>query len=197
MVLSIVVAFCLAFIILISGLQGGADAKALFCTILASPLPFSISQTPYNEIIPFSMTLFMNSLLLLVPFPFFLFLYNVFYYREMNHEVNGSPWNFFIVRFLGYQSMIEKIKRSHPWHYDFLEEYVDDNWIFKFRITLGDPVNDLKRREDTLEKAERTDRTYLWVQPSIPFIIPLLIAFYFSFFFGNLYFFLLEHFFSF
>ena len=69
----LVIGEILTFIVLISGLQGGADAKALFCTILASPLPFSISQTPYNEIVPFSMTLFMNSLLLLVPFPLFLF----------------------------------------------------------------------------------------------------------------------------
>ncbi|MFX0116997.1 MAG: A24 family peptidase [Candidatus Hodarchaeota archaeon] len=195
MMLSIFAGFILAFIILFSGLQGGADAKALFCTSLVCPFPLTISEVLPDKLIPFSITLFMNSLLLLIPFPLVIFVYNLIHRKEFDVLPNGSRWSHFLAQFLGYPAALEVIKRKHPWHYDFIEQRNEDNWSFKFRVTLGDPDGDLARRKQILELAEKDGRNFLWIQPGVPFLVPFLVAFLISFLWGNLYFIILKHFF--
>lgn len=188
MALSIIAGLILALIILFSGLQGGADAKALFCTSLISPLPLMLSDTLPDKLIPFSVTLFMNSLLLLVPLPFVIFLYNLIHSEKFSSPPTGSWGSHLLALFFGYPAALETIKKKHPWHYDFIEHRNDEGWRFNFRVTLGEPEEDLLRRKETLNLAEKDGRTFLWIQPSIPFLIPFLIAFIISFLWGNLYF---------
>lgn len=195
MVLSIIVGFILALIILFSGLQGGADAKALFCTSLVCPFPFNVPEVLPDKFIPFSMTLFMNSLLLLVPFPLVILIYNLIHPQKFEAPPTGPKWQHVLARFLGYPTPLESVKKKHPWHYDFIEQRINGVWKFNFRITLGDPEDDLARRINTLELAEQDSRTFLWIQPGLPFLVPFLVAFLISFFWGNLYFIILKQFF--
>ncbi|MFQ5977529.1 MAG: prepilin peptidase [Candidatus Heimdallarchaeota archaeon] len=196
MALSIIAGLILALIILFSGLQGGADAKALFCTSLICPLPLTLSDNLPDKLIPFSVTLFMNSLLLLVPFPFVIFLYNLIHSEKSSSSTTGSWGSHFLARFFGYPAALETIKKKHPWHYDFIEHRIDGGWRFHFRVTLGEPEEDLLRRKTTLKVAEKDGRSFLWIQPSIPFLVPFLVAFFISFFLGNLYFIFLRFFFG-
>jgi preflagellin peptidase FlaK len=196
MALSIIAGLILALIILFSGLQGGADAKALFCTSLICPLPLTLSDNLPDKLIPFSVTLFMNSLLLLVPFPFVIFLYNLIHSEKPSSSTTGSWGSHFLARFFGYPAALETIKKKHPWHYDFIEHRIDEGWRFNFRVTLGEPEEDLLRRKKTLKVAEKDGRSFLWIQPSIPFLVPFLVAFFISFFLGNLYFIFLRFFFG-
>lgn len=189
--LSITAAFVLAFIILLSGLQGGADAKALFCISVVCPLSINSSASALEELIPLSITLFMNSILIMVPFPLVILAYNLVHPRNFNPPPIGPWWSHLLARFFGYPADLEVIKKKHPWHYDFIEQREDNVWEFIFRITLGDPENDLNRRKRTLAAAEMDGRTFLWIQPSLPFLVPMLVAFVISFLWGNLYFIIL------
>jgi prepilin signal peptidase PulO-like enzyme (type II secretory pathway) len=193
MVLSIFAGFTLAFIILFSGLQGGADAKALFCTSLVCPFPLTIPEVVPDKLIPFSITVFMNSLLLLIPFPLVIFFYNLIHRKEFTTASTGSRWSHFLALFLGYPAALEAIKKKHPWHYDFIEQRNEDDWSFNFRVTLGDPEEDLARRKKIIELAEKDGRDFLWIQPGVPFLVAFLVAFLISFLWGNLYFIILKH----
>lgn len=59
-------------------------------------------------------------------------------------------------------------------------------WQFDFTIGLGSEEEDLYRQRTTLQAAVENHRRYLWIQYSVPFLLPLTVGYVIAFFWGNL-----------
>lgn len=204
--LNIIVAFIIALILLLGGLWGGADMFALIAIAISSPMTtpvFIIGDSRVeilSNIFPRSFSLLSNAILLTIPVPLILFLYNCF--QALNHSDmynfhQESLKNKIAVLFIGYPHSTTKISNeieTKPWHFDFLEEYNQDSgWKIKFRLGLDNPENDLKRKQLLVSLIKDTNKQTIWVQPSYPFILILTFGFITEILIGNILFIILSH----
>ncbi len=158
-------------------LRGGADAKALMALTLlvpyypdASPfpliaLPVSVSTAMAN-LFPFSLTILVNAAILFLAVPVAYLVVNV---ARRDFE---WPQGFF-----GTKAALDHLP-AHVW----LMEKVDRHGE---RVAVLFPAH---RADESAEiaklKAAGADR--VWVQPKVPFMVPLLVGFLLAFFVGNL-----------
>ncbi|MFX1511928.1 MAG: prepilin peptidase [Promethearchaeota archaeon] len=179
--ISIILGIFLAFFLVGLGLWGGADGKAFICISLISPLPIVSELSLFEKIIPLSLTFFMNAYLLLIPLPLLIFFFNVFRFKSKSslyRESSSSVFRKFFTLFIGWPESLSSIKKRHHWHYDFLEKKVDLQWKISFGMKLGDPEEDLQRRKDIIIQLDESGRTAAWIQPSLPFLLPMTIGYY-------------------
>jgi len=158
-------------------LRGGADAKAMVALAVLVPLypdasPFPVLGLPANvqgtmqALFPFSLTVLVNAaiLFLLVPLAYAVV-------NAVRRELE------FPQAFFGTKAPLDRLP-PHVW----LMERVDRQGE---RVAVLFPAH----REDESEeiaklKAAGADR--VWVQPKVPFMVPLLAGFLLAFFAGNL-----------
>jgi preflagellin peptidase FlaK len=148
-------------------LYGGADAKALMALSILVPFFPSISNFPLfgKSVMPFPWVLLVNSLFVFLTIPISLFFYNLVHRNlKLPHA------------FLGYFSSIDKARMKFLWPLEII-----DNGEMKLSLR---PKNfDV---EDEFKAFEKKGITNIWVTPKVPFMVPLLIGFVFSFIFGDL-----------
>ena len=146
---------------------GGADAKALMAISILVPTQPQIYQIPIwgQSYMPAAWTIFSNSVILFLAIPIGMFIYNIF---KRNIK--------FPYCFLGYRMKIAKAKEKFVWP---LEKLVDGKRKFAY-MPKG------YETEDELDEFEKNGITEIWVTPKIPFMIPLLIGFIFTFVFGDI-----------
>ena len=151
---------------------GGADAKALMAIAILVPIEPAIGQIPIwkGGIMPFSWSIFANSLVVFVLIPISLLIYNI---TKKNIQ--------FPYAFIGYKMSVQKAKEKFIWP---LEKIVNGNRKFIFMPKDFDA-------EEELAEFEKNNITEIWVTPKIPFMIPLLFGFILAFIFGDILFYLL------
>ena len=151
---------------------GGADAKALMAIAILVPIEPAIGQIPIwkGGIMPFSWSIFANSLVVFVLIPISLLIYNI---TKKNIQ--------FPYAFIGYKMSVQKAKEKFVWPLEKLE-----NGKRKFIFM----PKDFDAQEE-LAEFEKNNITEIWVTPKIPFMIPLLFGFILAFIFGDILFYLL------
>ena len=146
---------------------GGADAKALMAIAILVPTQPQISLIPIwgQSYMPAAWTIFSNSLILFLAIPIGMFIYNIF---KRNIK--------FPYCLLGYRMKISKARNKFVWP---LEKLVDGKRKFAYMPKLYET-------EEEFDEFEKNNIDEIWVTPKIPFMIPLLIGFVFTFILGDL-----------
>ena len=147
-------------------LFGGADAKALMAIAILVPTQPNLLNYPIAKtLLPFSFVIFVNSLILFLAIPIGLFIYNLtkkdFRFPHM---------------FLGYKTTITKAKQKFVWP---LEKIVDGKIKLMYMPKKFDA-------EDEYHELEKHGFKEIWVTPKVPFMIPLLAGYIFSFIIGDI-----------
>jgi preflagellin peptidase FlaK len=152
---------------------GGADAKALMAIAILVPIEPALDLIPIwkGGIMPFSWSIFSNSLIIFVFIPISIFIFNI---SKKNIE--------FPYAFLGYKMNIQKAKEKFVWP---LERLVDGKRKFIYMPKDFDA-------EKEYSEFEKNNITKIWVTPKVPFMVPLTIGFIFAFIFGDILFYLLS-----
>ena len=152
---------------------GGADAKALMAISILVPIEPAIGQIPLwkGGIMPFSWSIFFNSLIIFLFIPISIFIFNI---TKKNIHFPYS--------FLGYKMNVQKAKEKFVWP---LEKLVDGKRKFMYM------PKDFDAQEE-LAEFEKNNITEIWVTPKIPFMVPLTFGFIFAFIFGDILFYLLN-----
>lgn len=153
---------------------GGADAKALMAIAILTPFQPIIENIPvYNgSVMPFSWTIFSNSIIIFLLVPLSLLFYNI---AKRNIK--------FPYALLGYKMSVEKAKEKFVWP---LEKLVEGKRKFMYMPKDFDA-------DKELEEFEKNGITEIWVTPKIPFMIPLLGGFICSFIIGDILFYLINN----
>jgi len=146
---------------------GGADAKALMAIAILVPIEPAIGQIPLwkGGIMPFSWSIFANSLIVFILIPISLLIYNI---AKKNIQ--------FPYAFLGYKMNVQKAKEKFIWP---LEKLEDGKRKFIFMPKDFDALEELA-------EFEKNNITEIWVTPKIPFMVPLLFGFILAFVFGDI-----------
>ena len=146
---------------------GGADAKALMAIAILVPLEPAILEFPLmkGSPMPFSWTIFANSVVLFLLIPISLLILNII---KRNVE--------FPYCILGYKMSIEKALQKFVWP---LEKIKDGKRKFAYMPSEFDA-------EEEILELQKFGLKEIWVTPKIPFMIPLLAGFICSFIFGDI-----------
>lgn len=175
--------FIFVFILFQIGGFGGADAKCLILISIIIPVyptfetlgfMFPLNGTPLIN--HFSFSVFLNSIILIMAIPLFLFLYNLLTLKP--REIIKRP----LYLFVGLKIDISKLLGRHL---KLIEEfYISEGELHtKFRPS-GASIN-----HKTVEELEGfvsdglIDRE-VWTTPGLPFIIPITIGFFIAVFYG-------------
>lgn len=152
---------------------GGADAKALMAIAILVPLEPAISHFPIwkGTLMPFSWSIFSNSIILFLFIPLSLLIFNI---AKRNTQ--------FPYCVLGYKMNINKAREKFVWP---LEKIMDGKRKFVYMPKDFDV-------EDELNEFEKHGITEIWVTPKIPFMIPLLAGFICAFVLGDILFYLMN-----
>lgn len=155
-------------------LHGGADAKALMGLSVLVPFYPVLEGLPIIEVpeamtllLPFTFVVLVNSALvtLLVPLGYAVF-------NASRGDMDGRM-------FFGYRLPLKDVERRHVW----LMEKVRDGEVVTFLLPKRDERKDLKRELRDLRKAGVKK---VWVNPKIPFMVPMFFGFLITFLVGNL-----------
>jgi len=169
--------YYLAFIPIMIGLMyvlfqlrlifGGADAKALMAIAILAPIEPAILQFPLwkGSPMPLSWIIFANAIILFLFIPLSLLIFNL-----ARRDIA------FPHCLLGYKMSIKNAKETFVWP---LEKLVDGKRKFSYMPKDFDVTEEL-------ESFEQQGITDIWVTPKIPFMLPLLAGFIFSFVFGDI-----------
>ena len=152
---------------------GGADAKALMAIAILVPLEPSIVDFPISNgsFMPFSWSIFQNSLIIFLLIPLSLFIFNI-----IKKDIQ------FPYAFLGYRMNIKSARKKFVWP---LERIVDGKRKFAYMP---------KEFDAEYDKFENKGIKEIWVTPKVPFMIPLLIGFIIAFIFGDILFYFINSF---
>ena len=195
---NVVFALIIALFLTYSGLGGEADRIAFVSISLISPVIkplISITDPKYDiifSITPKIVGTFFNAYLLALTIPIALFCYNLVR-KTIDSELykisNQSLLTKLVVYFIGYprttQNILKEIE-DKPWHFDFLETYNDTSgWKFIFQFRLGTPEEDFIRKKEIARNTEIFNKDSIWIQPSLPFIVFILLGFLLEILIGN------------
>jgi preflagellin peptidase FlaK len=146
---------------------GGADAKALMAIAILVPFEPTISQFPIwkGTLMPYSWSIFANSIIIFLFIPILLLLYNI---SKRNLKIPYA--------FLGYKMELKDAKKKFVWP---LETYKNGKRKFIYMPKDFDASKEYK-------EFEKQGIDNIWVTPKIPFMIPLLIGFIIAFIFGDI-----------
>lgn len=145
---------------------GGADAKALMALAILVPFyPIILDFPMWIDIMPFPWVVLANSVVIFLVIPLSLIVYNI---AKRNMEFPYCT--------LGYRMSIEQAREKFVWP---LEKIVDG----KRKFVRMPKEFDIGKELDEFEKNGINE---IWVTPKIPFMIPLLVGFVFSFIFGDI-----------
>jgi preflagellin peptidase FlaK len=120
---------------------------------------------------PFSWSIFANSIIIFLFIPLILLFYNL---SKKNTKLPHA--------LLGYKIDLKKAKEKFVWP---LEKYVDGKRKFVYMPKEFDASKEYM-------EFEKHGIDEIWVTPKIPFMIPLLIGYVFAFIFGDILFYLMN-----
>ncbi len=195
---NIIISLILGTILTLSALGGEADRIAFFAIVFVTPLQpaiFTIANPEYAYLfsfLPKILGTFFNAYLLAILVPISIFFYNLIQKRRKREIYNYQSSSRLIkifLHFIGYpkttNDIVKEIKEK-PWHFDFLEDFIEDEWKIHFQIQLDTPEADLERKLKIAELLETDEKNVVWVQPSLPFISFIFIGYIMEILVGNL-----------
>jgi preflagellin peptidase FlaK len=198
LLINVIIALLLGIFLTLSALGGEADRIAFFAIAFVTPLQspiFSIANPEYTyvfSLLPKILGTFFNAYLLSIPVPISIFLYNLTNKRRKREDYTYQPnsrWKKIFLFFIGYPKtttdIVKEIK-AKPWHFDFLEDFIDGEWKIHFQLQLDTPEADLERKLKLANLLENNEKKVVWVQPSLPFIAFIFIGFVSEILLGNL-----------
>ncbi|MFX0014529.1 MAG: A24 family peptidase C-terminal domain-containing protein [Promethearchaeota archaeon] len=198
LILNFIFALTISLFLTFSGLGGEADRVAFIALGIVSPIsqPIFVLNDPIYEIIiestPRILGIFFNSYLMASLIPLIIFCYNLsnnYLNPDLYLLSSESRWKRLFIRFIGYprqtQNLINELKEK-PWHYDFLEEFNEEvGWYVVFRARLDTPEMDISRKKELVSIIQSKEKDFIWMQPSLPFILILTIGYLTEIFIGN------------
>jgi preflagellin peptidase FlaK len=196
-----VVTAAIAVLLFYAGGFGGADSKALMCLALALPFypknsftPLSGTVSPISQIL-FPMTIFSNSVILVIVPVFWIILRNASWRFRAKKELfegtqkNESIGKKILVLLTGYKIPIKKLKEKwHIYPLEDVEERDDSHTNVKRKLLIfpkDENRNDIVNR---LEKAvtNGTIKDEVWASPGLPMLIPITIGLIVALFLGDI-----------
>ncbi len=159
-------------------IHGGADAKAFIVLTILFPVYPVIQNLPLIEYpvniieniqltYPFTFLILMNAAIIsVVVVSLYLF------FKNLARGDKGFP-----EMFMGYKMDIDDIPKSFVWP---MEKFIDGEHVLVLKPRRSD---DIKAELNVLKEH---GLTRIWVNPKIPFIIPMLLGIIFSVVIGNL-----------
>lgn len=178
--LSFIIIFILGYILFELKAFGGADAKALMVIALIFPVYPQLFVTPilgiamYNF---FALTIFTNSVILTILVPISLFLYNL----------STVPFNEFIKKwyygFLGYRKSVDTLK---PGYFYLMENYEITSSGIQAKYILTRTTIDQSIIDKLMNMHQNHHLDYVWVTPSLPFMISITAGFLTAIIFGDI-----------
>lgn len=193
--LSILVTSIMAIALFYLGAFGGADAKALICLSVTIPIhPLNLENSP-EYLIPFPITVFVNSVLLAALGAPYMLLHNLLQRlksgRKLFEGLENEPTGRKILALLcGYKvSYRELIKNEFLYPLEDIEE--DGEPKRKLIVFPKDEEreNIVKRIVDYAGKADNLE---VWVTPGLPMLIFITLGFIIALFVGNIVLFILR-----
>ncbi|MHA2033525.1 MAG: A24 family peptidase C-terminal domain-containing protein [Candidatus Kariarchaeaceae archaeon] len=195
---NLIIALILVTILTLTALGGEADRIAFFAIVFVTPLQHSIFTVVNIEyahlfsLLPKILGIFFNAYLLAIFVPISILFYNLIQKRRKRVRYNyqrSSRWTQIFLHFIGYpkttNDIVKEIKEK-PWHFDFLEEFIEGEWYIHFQMQLDTPEADLERKLKIAELLETDEKNFVWVQPSLPFISFIFFGYILEFLVGNL-----------
>lgn len=158
-------------------LRGGADTKAMMALTLLVPvypdaapfplvsLPVSVA-TPMENLFPFSLIVLVDAAILFLAVPVG--------YAAVNAVRGEFEWP---QAFFGTKASLERLP-PHAWLMERIDRHGEHVAVL-FPSRSKDEADEIAKL-----KAAGADR--VWVQPKVPFLVPLLVGFLLAFFVGNL-----------
>ena len=146
---------------------GGADAKAIMSLAILTPLEPAILDFPLlnGSPMPFSWTIFSNSILSFLIIPLALIIFNI--------AKKNAKFPYCVI---GYKMNVKKAKEKFVWP---MEKIVNGKRKFSYMPKDYDA-------EDEFDKLEKKGIKQIWVTPKIPTLPLLLFGFICSFVVGDL-----------
>lgn len=190
---SVIFIFIFVYILFQIGTFGGADAKSLIMMSIILPVypkiqlfnyNFPINPPNPNFIDIFALGIFGNAVLLTIVVPLGLAIYNIIKF--------GVKIDKPLYIFIGYKSKIADLANKHI---KLIQDHEESDGRINSRFKRGGvEVND-----ETINKLHNLHKKglieeYVWVTPSIPFMIPITIGFFVAIFYGDLIFELVKFF---
>lgn len=188
------IAFAIALAIFYAGSMGGADCKifigisAIFPLVISSPLPQLSETNPFIEggrrLLPmFSLSWLINSLLVSLVVPLSLLLRNLWdLARGRIPKVDGRTIPAF---FVGYRTPVKDLRPSFVIPLERFEE-VDGRMERVLHYSRRVLEEEEERKVISEVKNRLSDDDLVWAFPYIPFIVPMLVAFFLTLVFGDL-----------
>ncbi len=162
------VTFCFVYFIAFFGMMGGGDAKAL---VAISSLFF---RTKHSLPI-FSISVFNNSLILVVFLPLVVCAYNLLKRNRFEH-IEGQRLAKLRTYFIGYPIDLEDLDdKKFP-----LVVHEDG------RLQLVSSLGVIEYDVEEYKKKISPYTTRIWVTPGLPFLIPITLGFIIAYFYGDL-----------
>jgi preflagellin peptidase FlaK len=199
--LCFVITSAIAVLLFYSGGFGGADSKALMCLALALPFypknsftPLSGSVSPISQIL-FPMTIFSNSVILVIVPVFWIILRNAAWRFDRKKELfegtqkNESIGKKILVLLTGYKIPIKKLKEKwHIYPLEDIEEKGDSQTDIQRKLLIFPKDENRNGIVDRLEKAAAngTIKDDVWASPGLPMLIPITIGLVVALFLGDI-----------
>ncbi len=188
------IGFALALAIFYAGSMGGADCKMLigvstvFPIIVASPLPSLRLVNPFapvgRRILPmFSLSWLVNSLLVSLLVPLGLLARNV--HDLARGRIGRIGLRTIPAFFVGYRTRVGNLRPSFLIPLERFEE-AETGEIRVLRYSRGILDEDEERAIISKVRSRLSDDDPIWAFPYVPFIAPMLVAFFITLFLGDL-----------
>ena len=187
---SFLITTSMALALFYTGAYGGADAKALICLAVAIPFyPSNVFKPLFGEsLIPFPITVFINSVLLAALIAPYMLLHNLLWKvknrRKLFSGLEKEPlWRKVLVLICGYKVSCEKLKEK-PFLFP-LEDVEGDGLKRKLVIFVRDEGRDevVKRLLSNIRNEESGE---VWVTPGLPMLVFITLGIIIGLFFENI-----------
>lgn len=179
---SVIFIFIFVYILFQIGTFGGADAKSLIMMSIILPVYPEIQVLTFNfPVNPpliniFALGIFGNAVLLTIVVPLGLAIYNII---KLGVKIDKP-----LYIFIGYKSKISDLANKHI---KLIQDHEESNGTIKTRFKRGGvevnekTINDLNNlyKKGLIEE-------YVWVTPSLPFMIPITVGFFVAILYGDL-----------
>lgn len=188
-----------AIILFYAGSFGGADAKALMCLAIALPfypsnalLPLFGETSPISQVI-FPVTVFSNSVILVLVPVFWMILRNVWWRNKtrkrlfQGEQARESIGKKILILMTGYKMPISRLKEK--WHIYPLEDIDEDSEKnFKRKLMVMPKDEGRNNVVERLEKAANagTIEDEVWASPGLPMMIPITMGLIVALFLGDI-----------
>jgi preflagellin peptidase FlaK len=189
-IFSVIFIFIFVYILFQIGTFGGADAKSLIMMSIILPVYPEIHMLnhdfPINPplIDIFALGIFGNAVLLTIVVPIGLAMYNII---KLGVKIDKP-----LYIFIGYKSKISNLSNKHI---KLIQDYEESDGRIKSRFKRGG----VEVNEKTISNLHNLYKKcligeYVWVTPSLPFMIPITVGFFVAIFYGDLIFELVKFF---